>query len=201
MIRLLFVGDGERDSATVPHFVETILDTKIAPTTRIWARLHGPAGPGYTRKLLYALRVARDLDVPGLVATVDSDRERKGERLKTLQDGRAADRERHPPMPAALGEALPHAEAWLLDDAIAVRTGMALPEDVKVPSVGRTRHPKNALHDLLAKSSRAEDRPIDVWADITTHLDPARCQYAKKTGFHAFVDDVRSELESLSQAG
>ena len=197
MIRLLLVGDGERDAATVPHLVTTILGAKIAPETRMWVRLHG-AGKGYKKKLLFALRQARDLRADGLVATVDSDKEKKGRRLRTLRAGRASDREKHPPLPTALGEAVPHGEAWILDDAAAVRAALTVPTDTEIPTLRETGNPKKTLHDLLRQSPRAGERPVEVWADIAKRLDPARCTHAKESGFRAFVSDVRSELGPLT---
>ncbi len=53
-MRLLFVGDGERDAATVPHIVARILDTQVEPVTQHWARLNG-AGRGYQKKVRFAV--------------------------------------------------------------------------------------------------------------------------------------------------
>ncbi len=197
MIRLLFVGDGKRDAATVPRLVEQILGTSVQEDTRVWARLHG-AGRGYEAKLLYALRQARDQNVGGVVATLDSDEDKPRRRLRRLKDAREADRERSPPIPTALGEAVPHGEAWLLDDPVAVREGMRLPGDTEVPGVRSTKNPKSALTRLMALSPRENDETLLVWADVARRVDPARCTHSKKTGFHTFVEEVRSELGAIS---
>ena len=63
MIRLLFVGDGERDAATIPRIVEIILSTSVGEEFRSWARLHS-SPRGYKRKLLFASRQARDAGIP-----------------------------------------------------------------------------------------------------------------------------------------
>lgn len=196
MTHLFFVGDGERDAATAPAIVRRLLNATFRSTCQRWARLHG-AGRGYGRKLLYALRQARDRKADGLVATVDADKEKKGRRLRTLRNARESDRSRFPTFPTALGEAVPHGEAWLLDDPVAVREAMNLPSDTKIPPVPKSSNPKETLHQLLGKSPRAEERPLQVWADIAGRVDASRCRHGKATGFHAFVDDVRRELGPL----
>ncbi len=205
MMHLLFVGDGERDAATVPLLVEHIISARFESTCRRWThlRVHGKRKrKGYTRKTLYALAVARDLSADGLVATLDTDKEKKGRRLCQMQEARDADREKHTPMPTALGEATPHGEAWLLDDPVAVRTAMKLPNDAPIPTAWKkTADRKGALHELLGQSPRKADRPRVVWADIASELRPARCAHGKATGFRPFVEDVRTELRQLASPG
>ncbi len=196
MIRLLFVGDGQRDAATVPRLVEQILGTSVQEDTRVWARLHG-ARKGYKAKLLYALRQARDRKVGGVVATLDSDREKPRQRLRDLKHARETDRERCAPVPTALGEAVPHGEAWLLDDPVAVREGMHLAGDTEIPGVRSTKNPKSTLTRLMALSPRENDGTLLVLADVARRVDPARCKQSKKTGFHTFVEEVRSELGQI----
>ena len=116
MIKLFFVGDGPRDEAVVPHLVAKILaldalQSGFSP----WASLHKKS-KGYARKLRFAIRQARDQNALGLVATVDSDESGRSGRLNQLRDGRDEDRQSAPPFPTSLGEAIPHLEAWLLDD-------------------------------------------------------------------------------------
>lgn len=197
MIRLLFVGDGERDAVTVPRLVERILDTSVQEVTRVWARLHS-AGKGYGRKLTYALRQARHLRATGIVATLDRDKERRGKRLAKLKRARTADRKTAPPFPTALGEAVPHGEAWLLADAHAVRQAMRLPGDTPVPSVRSTKDPKRALQTLLTTSPRANERPLQVLAEVARLVDTSRCTHRRATGFASFVKDVETELRPLA---
>ena len=71
MIRLLFVGDGERDAATNPHLVERLVSSPIEPRAIPWPRLNH-AGRGYDRKLLFALRQARQEGLAGVVAAIES---------------------------------------------------------------------------------------------------------------------------------
>lgn len=198
MIHLLFVGDGERDAVTVPRLVEGILGISIREETRRWARLHR-AGRGYDRKLKFAFRLVRVAEAEGLVATVDHDEEKKKRaRLRTMQQVREAERREFPPLPTALGQAVPHGEAWLLDDPVAVRQALKLPNDTQIPTVSKTKDPKKALESLLAESKRAGERYLHVWADIAREVDPERCVHSKETGFEAFADDVRDELGALA---
>jgi hypothetical protein len=134
MTRLLFVGDGERDAVTNPHLVATIIGTAVLPDTIPWPRLN-QAGSGYSRKLLFAIRKARDERLEGVVATVDRDRSRGKDRLRELEAARTRDRETYAPLPTALGAAEPHAEAWLLDDPVAVQTVLGLAIDIRIPTV------------------------------------------------------------------
>ena len=198
MVHLFFVGDGERDAVTVPAIVKRLLAIAFRPTCARWARLHR-AGRGYGRKLLYSLRQARDRKADGVVATVDADSEKKGRRLRVLRDARESDRSRFPAFPTAIGEAVPHGESWLLDDPVAVRKAMNLPADAEIPTVQHSSDPKETLHQLLRNSPRAEERPLQVWADIAGQLDASRCRHRKATGFQGFVADVRRELGSFAK--
>jgi hypothetical protein len=123
--------------------------------------------------------------------------EKKGRRLRVVLRAREADRALSPAIPTALGEAVPHGEAWLLDDAVAVRAALNLPADTPIPTVRRSQNPKRTLHELLANSPRTGDRPLEVLADIARQLEPSRCTHGKKTGFHGFVGEVREESGPL----
>lgn len=191
-----FVGDGPRDEATVPPIVKRILNTQFEDSFRPWARLH-EGGKGYSRKLLYALRQVRVDSADGMVATVDTDRAKKGARLKRLSEGRAADRKAKSPIPTALGEATPHGEAWLLADRVALKEALGLPDELTIPSVRDEKNPKKAIADLHVLSPRASEDSMPVLGDIARRVDPQRCKHAGKTGFRAFMGDVRTELEPL----
>ena len=193
MIHLLFVGDGERDAASVPPLVATILGTEVRAETGHWMRAR-KAGRGYDRKLLYYMRLVRDRKAAGLVATVDRDKDKKRGRLRLMQKARERDRGKVPPVPTAVGEAVPHGEAWLLDDPKAVRTGLGLPADADIPNVARTKDPKQAFPELLESSPRAGERPLEVIPDVARHITLDRCNHADRTGFKDFVDDVEREL-------
>jgi len=146
MIRLLFVGDGERDAATNSHLVTVITGAQVIPTTKPWARLN-QTGRGYDLKLLFAILQARQDGLDGVVAAVDRDTSRGRDRLRELQAARTKDREKYAPLPTALGVADPHAEAWLLDDPVGRADG--------APTPGRRPHP----HRPAGGESEKRDRP------------------------------------------
>jgi len=196
MIRLLFVGDGERDAAMNPPLVEVLTGSEVEATTRAWARLN--VGKGYERKLRFAIRQARDEGLEGVVATVDQDKSSGQERLRELKAGRTTDREIAPPLPAALGCANPHAEAWLLDDVVAVRAVLKLDTDTVIPSLRKTKSPKDTLTGLITQSRRADVSVRQVLAEIAQGLDPARCAHKDETGFAAFAQDVDEEIGPLT---
>lgn len=196
MISLLFVGDGHRAAATIPRIVETILNSTVQDDFRPWARLHG-SPRGYKRKLRYAYLQAQDIGVEGLVATVDCDNDRKGRKLKKLRQARRDERQESPHFPTALGEAVPHAEAWLLDDPVAVRNTLSLAPDAEVPNVRDVASPKNALDELISASDSANDVFMDVCRRVAQQLNPSRCVHARETGFKAFVSEVRDEIGPL----
>jgi len=205
MIRLLFVGDGPRDEASLPPLVGTILNIKIdnGSEFRAWKSLR--VG-GYPRKLLFAIRIVRDRQLPGLIAVVDSDRQPARLRLRELQDARKKDRVSNPPLPTGLGEARPNVDAWLLDDATAVREALRLPSDFEVPSLRNVPDPKDALNEVItaARSTKANvesgDRRIStlpVLSDIAAKVSLERCLNARDTGFEGFRKDVLAELKDL----
>jgi hypothetical protein len=199
MIRLLFVGDGERDAATNPHLVKRLISSPIEPFAAPWPRLH-QAGRGFDRKLLFALRGAREQGLDGVVATVDQDRSRGKERLRSLEAARTKDREAAAPMPTALGCADPHAEAWLLDDAVAVREALRLERDTPIPTVRKVQSPKNEIAALHARSPRNSDPIRAILVEIARKLDPDRCQHARETGFAHFTKEVKTEIAPLARS-
>ncbi len=204
MPHLRIVGDGERDAVTLPPLVKRILKAEFTHESKPWPRLHrgekkipGYTLRGYGRKLLYILKSARNADADGLVACADADRERGRERLKQMKLAREADRAQHPPIPAALGEARPHNEAWLLDDPAAVREALGLPKGHEVPNAVKCRSPKSALEQLHAESERSDQAPLEVWPTMAQRLDVRRCTHKQDTGFEAFIEEVQAELGPL----
>jgi hypothetical protein len=205
MIRLLFVGDGPRDEASLPPLVGTILNTKIDNESgfRAWKSIR--VG-GYPKKLLFAIRIVRDRRLPGLVAVVDSDRQPARHRLRELIAARKKDRESTAPVPTALGEARPNVDAWLLDDATAVRDALQLSGNVPIPPVDKTPDPKAALNELISHSLDMElqlnrdtsaSHTLPLLSEIAAQIAPNRCKRAKATGFHAFEQDVLTEFATL----
>lgn len=201
MPRLMLVGDGERDAAVLPPLVRALVGRDFTPETRTWDRLNraesragGAVVRGFGRKLLFALRSARADGLDGVVAVVDADRSPNHQRLADLQAARDADRRTHPPLAAALSEADPHNEAWLLDDHVAVREGLRLPRDFEIPGPTRERTPKAILQDLHRQSPRAGERPLEVWPDIAERVQLQRCNGRARNGLQAFADEVRVEI-------
>jgi hypothetical protein len=192
MIRLLLAADGERDAAIVPPLVRRMLTAQVTAQFRAW---HTLRVGGDARKLRFLIRDARDQRLCGLVAVVDRDRHAKGARLRRLREGREADRIHYPPFPTALGEADPHVEAWLIDDEKAVRQALKLSPDHPVRI--RPRDPKSELGKLIDASELEFESILVPLAEIARALDPTRCTHARKTGFEAFVSDVKTELGTL----
>lgn len=197
MIRLLFVGDGERDAATNPHLVTTLIGADVDAATDHWRRLHVS---GYDRKLRFAIRRARDQGLDGVVATIDRDKSPGKERLGELVAARTKDRETASPLPTAVGCAIPHAEAWLLDDPVAVRSVLRLDTSVIIPNVGKVANPKDELTSLHSTSLRSEEPMRTILIEIAQALDPSRCQHTGETGFKHFVKDVHDEIAPLANA-
>jgi hypothetical protein len=203
MIDVLFVMDGPRDHATIPHLVGRLLGVKVRPIPTAWKRLRQKAGvSGYRRQLQYLIREARDASAVALIATVDKDKEARRQKLRELLKARDDDRASSPAFPTALGEAAPHGEAWLLDDPVAVRRAFGLESDYQVPNVVKVNSPKDTLEELKRHSNRAEDPILEILTDIAKLVDPTRCVHAKETGFHGLLEEVRRELAPVtSQCG
>ncbi|MGE0434079.1 MAG: hypothetical protein AB7K09_04705 [Planctomycetota bacterium] len=192
-LRLEFVGDGVRDAATVPCLVEGILSCTVEVLrTDHWARLHRSAGSRYGRKLDYAVRRCADA-ADGVVATVDCDAEDRGVRLAELDAGREHARETRP-IPIAIGEARPNADAWLLDDAEAVKTALGLSAQHKVPAVGRNC--KETIDQLRDEAGQTDTASLTAIARL---VEERRSRDPKSTGFAAFADDVRRVLGPLME--
>jgi hypothetical protein len=197
MIRIHFVGDGPRDAATIPELVRTILGAEIQRTGHAVTNWFHLRDKGYQKKVLFALLQARDLNASALVAVVDRDKAPKGERLQKLREGRDEHRSKLTPIPAALGEANPHGEAWPLDDETAVREALELDTKTQVPSVGKVRNPKSAVEALIAASGHRNDPKNDVLAAIAKLVQPVRCAHMDQTGFEDFMKEVHDELGAL----
>lgn len=205
MIVIHLVGDGPRDEATVPPLLASILGCPVQLAGdrgfehhRYWK--NNRVG-GYARNLLFVIRVAIDAGASGLVAVVDRDKEPSGDRMKKLAKGREQHRSKSAPFPTALGEADPHFEAWLLDDPAGVRRGLGLPRESEIISITKSAYPKDDLDRLIAKASSPDLNITSCLARIASCVDVTRCNHAKTTGLHAFVEEVRAELGPLIASG
>jgi hypothetical protein len=201
MNHLLFVGDGPRDEAMLPPMVSNILDVELPPHAEFlpWnMRFHDRPGKpkGYGRKLEYAVRRAISHRKNGLVAVADRDKAAGRERLKELQRAREQERAKGTELPIALGEAVPHPDAWLLDDPVAVRQGLSLPADCAIPTVRKVASPKDTLNAPIAKNPDSDDTMTSL-SDIARHWRLDRCCHQKETGLAAFFEDVHRELGPL----
>lgn len=182
MKRLSYIGDGHRDRAMVPPLVESVIGAHEVADFTAWREIR--LNRGYERKLLYALRRAEGMGVDGVVATVDRDRDPQPRR-PALVDGREG-----ASVPAVVGEAVPHGEAWLIDDLEALREILSLSPEAKA-SPGR--NPKAELDALIDAVGRAHER-LDVLGELARAVRLERCRGAAKSGLAAFLDDVRCQL-------
>ena len=206
MIRVHIVGDGDRDGATVPPLVSNLLGVEVEGAFFPWnsppeskgRKLRMNTKGGYAKKIAFAIERARKDRAAGVVAVVDRDVEPARERLRELRAGRDEDRRSNPPIPTAIGEAVPHGEAWLLNDRVAVRDSLYL-EDRDIDAIDES-DPKSSLDALIDASSRREEWRMDVLRDIAARVDRSRCPNASRTGFALLADEVRHEFRDLAKA-
>ena len=200
MIRVLFVVDGPKDQFIVPPIARNAVNIGPENPFHIWKDLRVNKGDqalrGYESKLSFAMRLAVDSGLHGVVATVDTDKDKRGDKLRRLRNGRVEQRNNGITTPAALGEATPHAEAWLIDDSTAVRSVLRVPEDRELPVVTAVLSPKEALDELIAVSSVSHLPQEELLQTIAAAIDPKRCEKAKATGLRAFIKDLRDEYRA-----
>ena len=206
MKRLLCVGDGPRDERPLPALLENLFGEPLACEYEDWrqqrrhARRRGGIGPGrgFHRKVAEALLKVRRLGFDGLIAVLDRDTAPDRQRLTQARRGLEEDREKpgRTVVPAALGEAAPHFEAWLLDDGEAVKVVLNIPAGDAVPRPDACHSPKMELERLIAVRGLERDPAKEA---VARGLRPQRCRRGKKTGFEAFVTELRGEF-SLRQS-
>jgi len=190
MIDVIVLGDGPRDGATVPHFVETHLGVRVSPKFRAWKDLELARG-GYERKLKWVAREAIADRVKWIVLTVDTDKDPQRDKLRRLRDGCDQMPQIGVLVHVAIGEATPHAEAWLLGDQRAVRESLQLPASTVIPTPVAVKDSKKALQELQGQSDRCNDPILEVLADIARRVRPTRCTHKKETGFQSFLDNLQ----------
>ena len=190
-MNLLVVGDGELDARTLPSLIRMILGRELRATTRNWRELHLLGGNGYAKKLQYLAKECNHAGLDGVVAVVDRDKDAKSRRIQDLRRGREESLSRPP---IAIGQADPHGEAWLLDDPVAVARTLRLDSSTPVPSVSKSKSPKDELNALHAISPRATERRGEVLGEIAAAVQLKRCTHAKSSGLAAFADDLRAEF-------
>jgi hypothetical protein len=194
MTKIHIVGDGERDGATLPHLVGSLIGKTVVGDFTSWKEIR--VG-GYSRKLQFATRVARDTRCFGLLAAIDADVEPSGSRLKKLEEGRERDRATLAPFPTVIAEAQPHGEAWLLDDPVAVQRALSLPPKTSIPTVRKVGSPKAELDRLINSSYRSNEKRLDVLADIAKQVDYSRCAHCDETGFRKLQRELQEEFREL----
>lgn len=194
---ILVVGDGPRDQSALPNLVCTILGSNVDSRYDDWHHVTHLRGKGsiYARKLKYLTRRARADEFGALVIVVDTDKSKPREKLRALRSGRDDDRQNNPPFPTALGEANPHFDVWLLDDAVAVREGLGLSNDFDIPNAIKVDYPKDSLSELVEHSSIDFSEVSDALGEIARRLSSDRCVHRKETGFAAFDSDVADEVK------
>lgn len=197
-MRLLFAGDGPRDKAFVPAFVERLIGLEtgtLEPQFYQWKELRKHRGSGYGPKLKLLLADARTNGFKGVVCTVDQDAADPRDRLGALQSARNEDRAQMSlvPVAAAFGEARPHLEAWIINDSQALRIAFNADEQIKIPNL----KPKEAFDEVCNAHGVTEGRDrCKVLTSIAHALDLERCMKDKPSGLKAFAEEVRQELRS-----
>jgi len=199
MLSIFILGDGPLDNAMLPPLIKRILNVEINPEFKAWKdiRLHGRSGKGgYGAKLKYAVRhVKATDDLKALVAVVDQDKDKKETRIIELKKDREV--ERHHEIPASVGRAIPHGEAWLIDDHEAIKEALGLPADAQIPSVKKTGNPKNVLNEIHQQHKGDLQSRKDAYACIAKNVRLSRCRFPEKTGFKEFVEDLMKEFSAI----
>ncbi len=186
---IAYVADGERDHRMLPPLVATVVGAHREGGFTAWkdVQLQGGAfgtsrTSGYGRKLRLVLMRAEGNGCD-LVAMVD--RDRSGGRLEELSAARDAAGGR---VACAVGEAVPHGEAWLVDDLEPLRRVLGLDAQAPRPDL---RDPKSAFDGLVTEAG--VDR-LDAFAAVAAAVEPGRCLRARETGFADFVADLREQF-------
>jgi hypothetical protein len=199
MIDVHFVVDGPRDFETIPALTGAILRINIRPVVKTWKSIDDYRVSGYARKFQFAISVAKDEDAAAIIAVVDRDSAPKRERRGKLVEGREKHRQKSVPFPTAIGEADPHADAWLLDDPVAIRQALSLDSTISIPTVHESDYPRTEVDKLIKKSANFTDgNKSEILGAIARQVDPSRCYHQNETGFKKFADDVTWEFRSLA---
>jgi len=194
---VLAVGDGPRDQSALPNLVCGILGANVETRYDDWHQVRHLRGKGsvYARKTKYLTRRARADGFAALAIVVDTDKSSPREKLRALRAGRDEDRQNNPPFPTALGEANPHFDVWLLDDAVAVCKALGLAGDFEVPNAIKVDYPKDDLSGLVEQSPIGFSQVSDALGEIARHVSSDRCVHRKETGFATFAKDVCDEIK------
>jgi hypothetical protein len=196
-MHLYYLADGPREESTVPAIVGHVCPDAITSLFTSWSDITLAKSSGYQRKLDFAIRTVLTEGWDGVVATVDCDKDKRGKKLAVLNSARSAHRDDTavPQIRIALGEAVPHFEAWLIDDPKAVRAGLGLDPSTEVPNVRDCAYPKTTIDELVRMSPHQHERSdSELRKEIAAAIDEERCNHRGETGFEAFMDELRENL-------
>lgn len=196
MKKVLCIGDGDRESVSLPELVRKLLSIEVDTEFQAWHRLHDTGGRGYRRKLKYAVIVsARSSRSDAVVAVVDRDTDQNDGKLRELRETRneiKLSEEGH--VQVAIGEAIPHFEVWLLDDPVAVRLSLALERSHSITDSRNCSSPKSELDKLISQSEISCHPVSETLGQIARQLDIGRCIHADTNGLRDFAEDCKREL-------
>ena len=190
----LFLGEGPNDKLIVPIILEVHNIEIVQSDFKTWKSIHGRGLRGFKKKAMFAIKLARLDGKKGLVATLDADNQPN--RIKDLDAARKEDRENlstHPIL-VVIGQANPEIEAWLLDDAEAVKKGLGISSEAKIPSPYRVSDVKVAL-DALFEESSIEGR-ANCLASVARQVQCERSRSPDKSGLRSFIEGAKTETIS-----
>ena len=193
MTKVILIVDGGRDVWMLPAIVANHLKVLVDYNTLTWrsSRLRTNK-KGFGRKLKLAVRIAEDEEKDGLIAFVDHDRSPTPRRVE-LDSARQEERDSgHGQWPIALGEAIPHGEAWLLDAHDAVQTVLSLGADAKIPNAKKDA--KQRLDSLI--DAHWGGKRQEAFEQMAQLVNVATTRNARATGLKSFIDDLFREFGS-----
>lgn len=187
-----FLGEGATDKQIIPILLGSHnIDVQQSDFVT-WKSLHLRGRKGFKKKVKLAIGLARLAGLEGLIATLDADKQ--PDRIKRLKEARNEDRDDRSKLrfPVVIGQANPELEAWLLDDTHAVKNGLRLSAQTKVPSPDKVPDVKLALEQLIHDSS-IETNSVGL-VSIAELVTCKTSRNPDKTGLRSFIDDARNEL-------
>jgi hypothetical protein len=204
MIPVLLAGDGERDRIMIPPLLESLFGVRVDLVEfRAWSKIElsrkQRTNKGYEAKLISLVQSALIRNPkPLVVATVDTDSDKLGEKRRRLEATLASEEiVRQQQVIVIVGEANPHAEAWLLADPQAIREALDLDQDCSIPTIRASKYPKDDL-DALCDQSRYHKEPLDYWLTrVARCVRGNRCTAKNQTGFDAFETHVQAALSRI----
>ncbi len=202
-IRVKLVAEGGLENQSFPALVERLLERSIESDFTFWKGLRTHVhklNPGldiYGKRLLGVILHAVASGLDGVAVTRDYDTG-GGDRLKNLRDARRRARDWARDLPVAIGIPRPNFDAWLLDDAVAVRAGLGFPTAHPVPDSKAVSDPKAAIKQLYHASPVGETMDESTARGrIASEIDLARCNHRKDNGLLEFAEELRAEFGSI----